>query len=71
MVAKILILDPVNIGGAGVFDVNVSVIYKRSKGGFVDFAPVLVDTYIVLGGIRVVGCVCVALRGAGCVCLLV
>ncbi len=44
-VAKILGLDPFNVGGAGVLDVNVSVIYKHGKGGFVNFAPVLVDSF--------------------------
>ncbi len=44
-VGKILVSDPVNVGGAGVLDVNFSVVYKRSEGGFVDFAPVLVDSF--------------------------
>ncbi len=44
-VAKILGLDPFNVGGAGVLNVNVSVIYKRGEGSFVDFAPVLVDSF--------------------------
>ncbi len=44
-VAKILCLDPFDVGGAGVLDVNISVVCKRGEDGFVDFAPVLVGSF--------------------------
>jgi hypothetical protein len=44
-VAKILGVDLVDVGGAGVLNVNVSIISMRSKGSFVNFAPVLVDSF--------------------------
>ncbi len=59
-------MDPFDVGGAGVLDVNVSVVYKRGEGSCVDFAPVFVDSF----GIGVVGC-CLCGIAWGGVCVLV